>query len=79
MENDENIITMDFKQFNWNMTQLQNNNNESVKVIISANSYRAPNIIKTGVVSITVRIYKDNCPWTHLWTKLIDDKINLSV
>lgn len=47
---------MDFKQFNWNMTQLQTNN-EFVKVIISANSYRGPNIIKTGIVSITVRTY----------------------
>lgn len=45
---------MDFKKFNWNTTQSINNNNESVEILLSANSYRAPGINKTGIVSVTV-------------------------
>lgn len=59
MENASQFLSMDFKKFNWNMTYIQNNNNESVKIIISASSFRAANIKKAGNVSITVRIHED--------------------
>lgn len=60
MQKDENCITMDLKKYNWNMTKLQNYNNDSVEITISANSYRAARINKTGIVSITVRSYENN-------------------
>jgi len=62
MKDSKNIITMDFKRFKWNMTQLQNHSNESVEVTISADSFRAVGINKTGIVSITVRTNEDNWP-----------------
>lgn len=46
---------MDFKKFHWNTTQSINNNNESVEILLTSNSYRAPGINKTGVVSVMVR------------------------
>lgn len=60
IENGKNFITMNFKQYNWNMTQLKNYNNESVEVTISSDLYRAVGILKTGTVSITVRTHDDN-------------------
>jgi len=57
MKDSKNIITMDFKRFKWNMIQLQNHSNESVEVTISADSFRAVGINKTGIVSITLKIY----------------------
>jgi len=55
MKNGDNFKKMDFKNFKWNTTQSINNNNESVEIVLSANSYRGPGINKTGIVSITVR------------------------
>lgn len=57
MKNGDNFKKMDFKNFKWNATQSINNNNESVKIVLSANSYRGPGINKTGIVSITVRTH----------------------
>jgi len=58
MKNANNFLKMDFKKFNWNTSQSINNNNESVEIILSANSYRAPGINKCGIVSITVRTHE---------------------
>lgn len=58
MKNADNFIKMDFKTFKWNTTQSINNNNESVEIVLSTNSYRGPGINKTGIVSITVRTYE---------------------
>lgn len=57
MKNGDNFKKMDFKNFKWNITQSINNNNESVEIVLSANSYRGPGINKTGIVSITVRTH----------------------
>jgi len=58
MKNGEKFLKMDFKNFKWNTTQSVKNNNESVEIVLSANSYRGPNINKTGIVSITVRTHE---------------------
>jgi len=58
MKNADNFIKLDFKKFNWNTSQSINNNNESVEIILSANSYRGPGINKSGIVSITVRTHE---------------------
>lgn len=55
MDNGENFLKMDSRRFTWNMTKNLNTLNENVEVTISASSYRAPGITKTGNVSITVR------------------------
>lgn len=60
MDHGVSFITMDFKGYNWNMTQLKNYNNESVEVTVSANSFRRAGISKSGIVSITVRTFKNN-------------------
>lgn len=57
MKNADNFIKMDFKTFKWNTTQSINNNNESVEIVLSTNSYRGPGINKTGIVSITLKVY----------------------
>lgn len=57
MKNGDNFLKMDFKTFNWNTIPSINNNNESVEIVLSANSYRGPGINKTGIVSITVRTH----------------------
>jgi hypothetical protein len=57
MKNADNFIKLDFKKFNWNTSQSINNNNESVEIILSANSYRGPGINKSGIVSITLKVY----------------------
>ncbi|XP_015366639.1 PREDICTED: glycosylated lysosomal membrane protein B-like [Diuraphis noxia] len=56
MKNADNFLKMDFKKFNWNTSQSLKNNNESVEIILSANSYRAPGINKSGIVSITLKV-----------------------
>lgn len=55
MDNSEHLIKMESKRFKWEIMKLQNELNETVEVTISAGSYRAPGITKTGNVSITVR------------------------
>lgn len=60
MDNNTHFMSMDFKQFKWNMSKIQNNNNESVEFSIFSSEYRGVGIQKTGTVSITVRIYENN-------------------
>lgn len=60
MDNGDNLITLDLKRYNWNVTKLENYNNASVEITISSNSYRGVGISKNGNVSITVRTFKDN-------------------
>lgn len=60
IENGKNLITMNFKQFQWNMTTFKNTSDESVEVTITAVYYRAANILKSGTVSVTVSTTKDN-------------------
>ncbi|VVC30343.1 Lysosomal transcription factor, NCU-G1 [Cinara cedri] len=57
IENGENIITMNFNQFNWKLISLKNYDNKSVEVNISSKYFRAPGIEKHGNVSITLKIY----------------------
>ncbi|CAH1724042.1 glycosylated lysosomal membrane protein B-like [Aphis gossypii] len=57
IKNGQNFIKMDFKKFHWNTTQSINNNNESVEILLTSNSYRAPGINKTGIVSVTLKVY----------------------
>lgn len=66
MDNADKFITMDFRGYNWNMTELKMFNNESVEVTVSANSFRRAGISKSGIVSITVRTFKNNLPRINL-------------
>jgi len=55
LKNDNDFEEMNLKHFKWKTTKIIKKKNESVEIVLSANTYRGRDINKFGLITITVR------------------------